>query len=222
MSGYKLIEFEMGTGPPLFAGWSAKRYWGPGFTYNELSNSEHAFGRELLYDHAECERCAARGDSAGRYSTALCFAQRSPVDWPAVRLRTRAVRSLFRFDRWQGSAFLRHSCRQRCQAGNHYARRFACEVGKAKGPLGGPGEKYAASRSAGVDRRANSAVRLLSERHDDQGHRVAGKQSKPTLGANQERLHPTPGPSPNLCRCGTYVAIIEAVRQGARSWRKRN
>jgi isoquinoline 1-oxidoreductase alpha subunit len=32
----------------------------------------------------------------------------------------------------------------------------------------------------------------------------------------------TSGPSPNLCRCGTYVAIIEAVQHAATIMAKRS
>jgi isoquinoline 1-oxidoreductase alpha subunit len=37
---------------------------------------------------------------------------------------------------------------------------------------------------------------------------------RPTL-AQIKQAFTTSGPSPNLCRCGTYVAIIEAVQHAA-------
>ena len=55
------------------------------------------------------------------------------LDRSAVRLRTRAVRSLCRSDRWQGSAFLRYACfRRRWRPGNHHARRSARAGGQSK------------------------------------------------------------------------------------------
>jgi isoquinoline 1-oxidoreductase alpha subunit len=41
----------------------------------------------------------------------------------------------------------------------------------------------------------------------------------PTTGQIKEAFT-TSGLSPNLCRCGTYVAIIEAVQHAPRSWRR--
>ena len=64
------------------------------------------------------------------------------------------------------------------------------------GALGGPaGPAAVATRSdaapgaAGVDRRAGAAVRLLPERHDDQGDRAARADARADGGADQERLH---------------------------------
>ena len=86
-------------------------------------------------------------------------------------------------------ALLRHAGRERRRPGDHHARRSARAVGQAKGPLGGRSEEHASPGAASLDRGADSAVRLLPERHDDQGDRTARKQSQPDRGANQRGLH---------------------------------
>ena len=75
------------------------------------------------------------------------------------------------------------------EPGDHHARRSAREVGKAKRPLGGGSEKHASPGPASLDRGADSAVRILPERDDDQGDRTARKQSESDPGANQRGLH---------------------------------
>ena len=100
------------------------------------------------------------------------------------------------------------------EPGDHHARRTACAVGEAKGPPRGRSEEHASPGAAGLDRGADATVRILPERHDDQGDGAAGKQSESDTCADQSGLHDL-GVSPNLCRCGTYMAIIEAVQHAA-------
>ena len=58
-------------------------------------------------------------------------------------------------------------------------------------------------------------MRLLPERDDDQGDRTARKQCDIRPLAQIKEAFTTSGVSPNLCRCGTYIAIIEAVQHAA-------
>ena len=53
---------------------------------------------------------------------------------------------------------------------DHHSRGSASAVGQPAGPAGCGSRADAAPGAAGVDRRAGAAVRLLPERHDDQGH----------------------------------------------------
>ena len=66
-------------------------------------------------------------------------------------------------------AFLRHAGRKRRGPADHDARRSACTLGKAKRALVGGSRKHASSGTAGLDRRADTTVRVLPERNDDQG-----------------------------------------------------
>ena len=50
-------------------------------------------------------------------------------------------------------------------------------------------EEYPSPGAASLDRRTDPAVRLLPERHDDQGYRTSRKQSASDAGANQGRFH---------------------------------
>ena len=72
-----------------------------------------------------------------------------------------------------------------CEPGNHHARRSARAVGKAKGPLGGGSEEHTSPGAASLDRGADSAVRILPERNDDQGDRTAREQSQSDARADQ-------------------------------------
>ena len=163
----------------------------------------------------------ARSPGARRHAAALCSAKRSSTYRAAVRLRAGAVRSLFRPDRRQGNALL-HYCRfpmrlpaRKSPRSKAFPRRWA----KQKGLSEEEAEEHASSGSASLDRGANSSVRILPERHDDQGDRAAGKHSESDRRRNQGGVHHF-GPSPHLCRCGTYTAIIEAVQRPPRSWRR--
>ena len=59
---------------------------------------------------------------------------------------------------------------------------------KQKG-LSAEQRRHASPRAAGLDRGTDSAMRILPERHDDQGNRTARKQSESDSGANQSGLH---------------------------------
>ena len=62
-------------------------------------------------------------------------------------------------------------------------------AGPSKRASGGGSEEYASPGAASLDRGADSAMRLLPERDDDQGNRTAGEQSQAVAGANQGSLH---------------------------------
>src|SRR5579863_4849278 len=161
--------------------------WGTrstGAFHKRTSRIRNAPSEGVFYGHDYCEWSPARGAGAGRHSAALCVAQRSAVDWPAVRVRPGAVRSLCRTGGRERDAVLRYAGGERWRPGDHHAGRFAGEVGQAKRPVGGGSEKHAAPGAAGVDRRANSAVRILPERDDDQGDGTARKQSASDPGAD--------------------------------------
>ena len=79
------------------------------------------------------------------------------------------------------------------EPGDHHARRPAREMGEAERPLGGGCEEHAAPGAAGLDRRADSAVRILPERDDDQGNRTAGKQSESDARRKSRRRSPPLG-----------------------------
>ena len=72
---------------------------------------------------------------------------------------------------------------------DHHPRRPAGAVGQPAGPAGCRGRADAAPGAAGVDRRAGAAVRLLPERHDDQGHRAARGDADADRRADQDRVH---------------------------------
>ena len=57
-------------------------------------------------------------------------------------------------------------------------------------------------------------VRLLPERHDDQGDRTARSNADADACAQIKDAFMS-GPSPHLCRCGSYTAIIDAVQHAA-------
>ena len=109
---------------------------------------------------------------------------------PAVWLRPGSMRRLFGADRRQGSAIVHHGAfRCHSQSGDHHARRIARKVGKAKRTFRRRSEDHASPRSAGMDRGADSAVRLLPERHDHQGNRAARKHSQSVTATNQGSVH---------------------------------
>src|SRR4249919_3328255 len=104
-------------------------------------------------------------------------------------MRTRTVRCLLCSGRRQRGTVLRDSSCERRRPGNYHARRSARAMGKAKGPLGGGSEEHASPGAASLDRRADSAMRLLPERDDDQGNRTAREQSQAVAGADQGSLY---------------------------------
>src|SRR6185436_18053138 len=53
----------------------------------------------------------------------------------------------------------------------------------------GGGQRRASPGAAGLDRRAGTTVRLLSERNDDQGGRASRADAGANAAANQERVH---------------------------------
>jgi len=59
-------------------------------------------------------------------------------------------------------------------------------------------------------------VWLLPERNDDCRSGIAGKESNPTV-AQIKDAFTNKAPSPHLCRCGTYSAIIVAVQRAAQA-----
>ena len=133
------------------------------------------------------QRHAPPGRRARGHASSLRAAERSGDRQPAVRLRPVAVRRLFGARRRQGSA--RHACcrqKRRRQAG-HHARRAARAVGQPEGPLRRPRRRDAAPGAAGLDRRAGADVRVLPERHDDQGHRAARSASPPRRWSRSRR-----------------------------------
>ena len=77
------------------------------------------------------------------------------------------------------------------------------------------GEPQTTSRAARLDRTTGPALRLLPKRHDDQGNRAPGAQAEPD-GCEISEAFTTGGVSPRLCRCGTYIAIRDAVRHASK------
>ena len=68
-----------------------------------------------------------------------------------------------------------------------------------------------ASAAEGLDRRAGAAMRLLPVRPDHAGGRTAGEATRsPT---REQIVAHMDG---NICRCGTYSAIIAAIETAAR------
>ena len=122
-----------------------------------------------------------------RHSAALRPAKRSRAVRTAVRLRAGAVRGLFGPARRQGNPFLHHASLGCGGQGSHDARRAAREVGQAEGPVAGRRREDASPHSAGVDRGADAFVRLLPERHDDQGDRAAGARRDADRRAKSKR-----------------------------------
>ena len=86
---------------------------------------------------------------------------------------------------------------------------------KQKGLSRGGSAEHASPCPASMDRRANTSVRILPERNDDRRHRTprAAIQLRPT--AQIKAAFTTSGPSAHLCRCGSYTAIIDAVKRAA-------
>ena len=78
---------------------------------------------------------------------------------------------------------------RRGRPGNHDARRPALKMGPSKGSVCGRSEGDTSPSSTGMDCAADTAMRILPERDDDQGNRTAGKQSESDGRANQNRLH---------------------------------
>ena len=81
---------------------------------------------------------------------------------------------------------LRNTGGERREPGNHHARGSARAMGQAKRAFGGASEGYAPPGAASLDRRADAAMRVLPERHDDQSYRTSGKQSRSDFDANQK------------------------------------
>src|SRR5256885_10066707 len=135
------------------------------------------------------KRGPAHGPGTGGYSSPLCLAQRSPAHRPAIRLWPRPVRCLFRPARRQRGPFLRHAPLHRRQSGNHHAGRSSRSLGQTQRSFGGRRQDGASSRPAGLDRGADSALRLLPERYDDRRHAASRKQSQSHRLANQSRFH---------------------------------
>ena len=61
--------------------------------------------------------------------------------------------------------------------------------------------------AAGLYRRAGGAMRLLHRRHGDAGAGAARPQPRPTDAEIRAWMEP------NLCRCGTHLRILKAVRR---------
>ena len=72
------------------------------------------------------------------------------------------------------------------------------------------------TRSSRPGSSPGSAVRVLPEWDDDRRHRLLERVPNPTVAQIKDAFTNTP-PSPHLCRCGTYVAIIEAVQRAAKA-----
>ena len=120
----------------------------------------------------------------------------------------------------QGSAVLRHAGRERRQPGNHHARRSSRAVGQAKRPLGGGSEEYASPGAASLDRGADSAVRLLPERHDDQGHRTARKQSQSDRWRRSKKPSRHPGRRRICAAAEPTSRSLKPYNMPPRSWRR--
>ncbi len=117
-------------------------------------------------------------------------------------------------------AFLRYAGRERCQPGDHHARRSAREVGQAKGPLGGGSEEHASPGAASLDRGADSAVRFLPERDDDQGHRTAREQSAIRHWRKSKRPSPHPGRRRTCAAAEPTWRSLKPYNMPPRSWRR--
>ena len=104
--------------------------------------------------------------------------------------------------------------------GNHHARRSACALGQAKGPLGGGSEEHASPGAASLDRGADAAVRLLPERHDDQGNGTAREQSQ----SDRWRRSKKPSPHPvrrRICAAAEPTSrSLKPYNTPPRSWRR--
>ena len=145
------------------------------------------FGRSL-YGHAQCEWRPAR--SPGAADTPLLYVLRNDLQLTGPQFGCGLAQCgacAVLVDGKEARSCITPVATWR--PGNHDARRFARKVGKAKGSLCGRSEEHASPSSAGLDRGADSAVRILPERDDDQGNRTAGKQSESDASANQRGLH---------------------------------
>jgi len=74
--------------------------------------------------------------------------------------------------------------------------------------------RRAAPGAASLRRRAGRAMRLLPQRHGDDGGALLERNPDPDEAAIRREL------AGNLCRCGTHVAIIRAVQRAAVSLRQ--
>ena len=74
------------------------------------------------------------------------------------------------------------------------------------------GQRRASASAAGrVHRGAGRAVRLLHERHDHECQSPARQESP-----SHRRRHPQ-ALDPNLCRCGSHLRVIRAVKRASAS-----
>src|SRR5260221_10473276 len=107
-----------------------------------------------------------------RHAAALCAAQRSRAQGPALRLRPRAMRLLHRACRRRGGALLHRPGRRGRQPQDRHPRRPRHA-------------REAASRAEGLHRRAGGAVRLLHQRHDHAVGRLPRPDQEPERGPDQ-------------------------------------
>ena len=168
-----------------------------------------------LNGHAYREWSPAQGPGARRHSTTLRLAQRSPASWSTVRLRTGTVRSLCRTDRRQGSAVLRYaSLRRYCQSGNHHARRAPARWAKQKGLSAQEAENTLHPVQQAWIEEQTPQCGFCQNGMMIKATELLESNPNPTI-VQIKQAFTTSGLSPNLCRCGTYVAIIEAVQHAA-------
>ncbi len=106
-------------------------------------------------------------------SSSIRAAQRPRSARPTIRLRARAVRSLYRHHRRRRDALVHHA-RRGGERRDHHARRSR-------------EERHVASAAAGVDRRAGAAVRLLPERPDHDRQGAARPEPEPDRRRNPRR-----------------------------------
>src|SRR5262245_13625493 len=136
---------------------AAARFSSPPTGRSESSGGRHG---EL---HAADQRREQDGAGRARHTAALRAAQRSRAERPEIRLRARAVRCVHRAGRRQAGALMCHHRGERDREPDHDHR----------GPRHA---RAAASAAARVHRRAGLPVRLLRQRHGDDGEGAAGSQ----------------------------------------------
>ena len=104
--------------------------------------------------------------------------------------------------------------RERREPGNRHARGPARAVGQAKGSLGADAKNALHPVQQAWIEEQTPQCGFCQNGMMIKATELLESNPKPTLAQIKEAFT-TSGPSPNLCRCGTYVAIIEAVQHAA-------
>ena len=158
---------------------------------------------------------------ARRYAAALRPAKRPRAVRAAVRLRTGAVRGLFGPARRQGNPLVHHASFGRLRQGSHDARRAARAMGASRRACRkADAEKTLHPVQAGLDRGADAFVRLLPERHDDQGDRAAGTASRRRPSRKSKRRSRPPVRRRICAAAEATPPSSKPCSAPARSWRR--